>query len=425
MVVLLIAPTYCLVAAANPESSPSSAEFESKLDSACRLREQKKYEEALLEFDGLTKLCKQDWRPHFFKAHCLSKLNKASAALKELRVARRLAPQEADPQLLLASITSRNGNSKRAAVLYQNYLDNFPDSKYHFRATVSLAICLSKLGREEEACELGMKALDDESIDPKFLENLAFCFASMGRLDLEAATYKKYLTLFPNREGTENAIRRMLDAEREYPRLKSGNIPLFNREWAMELQKHFPITVFICSDGHTPEGLLKLSRKAFKEWQKVSSKAVVFKFVKNKNDADIVFEWTGKTKFSSVMTDAHTSFVNRSNGTSQAHILSSRGSQIPKLEFWQRSLHEIGHALGLEHTLEPLDIMCQSRPPNGRPKALSKHDISSLNTLYNPQLKNQAEQTNTGRSSETPLENESPKKMPEAIPARTDDSDRT
>jgi tetratricopeptide (TPR) repeat protein len=389
---LLILTVVCFVAggdfseagaATDEQNQNRDAGLEAHLVSGCKLRKDRQFKEALKEFDAAIKLACGDWRAHFYKSHCLSRLGKLQKALAEVRIAIKLSPEQAEPRLLCATVIEQIGNKNKAALLYQDFLENYPDSEFHFRAAVDLVRCLSKMHKFEEACKLGTSLLEDRNIDPNFLLELADTMKSMARLDLEIEAYKKYVQLFPDGPGIKAVQARLAYDTGEYQRYQSGTYPRFLPGSPWNQPQHFPRTVCITAEKGTPPYLVTLSRNCFDEWQSASSGLVFFKFIKEPDKADIVFAWTSKTGVSQILTDAcHRSQVSQLDKHRQEYIESSFSSKIDRLEFRQRSLHEIGHALGLLHTLVPDDIMCAFRSPDGRARKISKHDLYMLRQQY-------------------------------------------
>ena len=120
-------------------------------------------------------------------------------------------------------------------------------------------------------------------------------------------------------------------------------------------------------------------RDAFEEWSAVGV-PVRFTFVTDSADADIHVTWTeqfsdaisGKTLWAR---DRHWWIV---NGTITIALHHNRGEVLDGSAVKAIALHEVGHLLGLDHTVDTTNIMT----PKVRVRALSEADRATLRLLY-------------------------------------------
>jgi hypothetical protein len=120
-------------------------------------------------------------------------------------------------------------------------------------------------------------------------------------------------------------------------------------------------------------------RDAFSEWSAVGI-PVRFTFVKDSADADIHVTWTeqftdaisGKTLWAR---DRHWWIV---NGTITIALHHNHGEVLDGSAIKAIALHEVGHLLGLDHTMDTTNIMT----PKVRVRALSEADRATLRLLY-------------------------------------------
>jgi Matrixin len=120
-------------------------------------------------------------------------------------------------------------------------------------------------------------------------------------------------------------------------------------------------------------------RDAFQEWSLVGI-PVRFTFVTDSSDADIHVTWTeqfsdaisGKTLWAR---DRHWWIV---NGTITIALHHNRGEVLDGSAIKAIALHEVGHLLGLDHTMDTTNIMT----PKVRVRTLSDADRATLRLLY-------------------------------------------
>lgn len=120
-------------------------------------------------------------------------------------------------------------------------------------------------------------------------------------------------------------------------------------------------------------------RDAFVEWS-TSGIPVRFTFVTDSADADIHVTWTeqftdaisGKTLWAR---DRHWWIV---NGTITIALHHNGGEVLDGSAIKAIALHEVGHLLGLDHTMDTTNIMT----PKVRVRALSEADRATLRLLY-------------------------------------------
>lgn len=119
-------------------------------------------------------------------------------------------------------------------------------------------------------------------------------------------------------------------------------------------------------------------RGAFDEWTSTGI-PVRFQFVSRPRDAEVRVRWAdhlpGKTGSTTWRTDGtgwlQSGDITLSTHVSDGHPLDARGVRVI-------ALHEIGHALGLSHSLSGRDIMA----PIVRANDLSAADVATIRLLY-------------------------------------------
>ncbi len=151
---------------------------------------------------------------------------------------------------------------------------------------------------------------------------------------------------------------------------------------------HFPLTFYINDDfiRQKNPGYVTDVRKALDLWQ--STGIVSFSLFEN-TSADITIEWvpTLKEKALDTLGNTNINFVNTSQfgliQNAKIEMLTKSDSrQLNSNDMINLALHEIGHAIGLQHTTEE-DIM---NPvlivPSNSVKEISTRDLGNLQEIY-------------------------------------------
>ncbi len=132
----------------------------------------------------------------------------------------------------------------------------------------------------------------------------------------------------------------------------------------------------LCSGDQS--GFPEAVRTAFNTWGTVGI-PLRFSFVPSSRDADIRVHWTGhldhKTGSTTWRTDRN-GWLTVGDITLATHI--SDGQALDTRGMRAIALHEVGHALGLSHSLDPKDIMA----PLIRVDGLSLSDRNTIKLLY-------------------------------------------
>lgn len=152
---------------------------------------------------------------------------------------------------------------------------------------------------------------------------------------------------------------------------------------------HFPLTIYINDSfirNNNPNYVNDVEL-AFDTWQ--STGMVSFKIVNTPSDADITLEWLPAltAKASDTLGDTKVTFANVSEFGIISHarielLTKSERVQLNSDDMVNLALHEIGHAVGLEHTnlndiMNPVLVI-----PSHSIKEISNNDMNRLRELY-------------------------------------------
>jgi len=129
-------------------------------------------------------------------------------------------------------------------------------------------------------------------------------------------------------------------------------------------------------------------QSSFLPWSRGSYGLIRFSETFHREDADITVNWSDRVVFGRDFEVGHTDLKIVNNKIEKAEVtlviypIIDRMALIPaRAERIRRtSLHELGHALGLNHSNSSKDVMYHRGTKN---KMLSTNDIRRLNELYN------------------------------------------
>jgi tetratricopeptide (TPR) repeat protein len=257
-----------------------------------------------------------------------------------------------------------------------------------------LAVCLSKNGKTEEALAEFEKA-DQYGIKQ---EDISFergvCAAAKKNYALAEASFKRYLAK-GHSENTKEVAKRDLSIIKNDLVAQSGGDYVADacsggvRRWNTNGE---PLRVYIDDKtpvaGYRPE-FRNLLAQSFIDWSVGSHGKVKFLFTDNANEAQIKCSWTnnpadlGDGKELGV---TQLSFVDANIISADIKLLvlapTKETMSDPLAKSKCVALHEIGHALGMQHSSCEFDTMYFQAPPTGFEFALTQRDLNTVVALY-------------------------------------------
>jgi tetratricopeptide (TPR) repeat protein len=300
-----------------------------------------------------------------------------------------------------AVLLSRSGRNEEAVQLLQQALALDPHA---ISAHINMSVALIALKRFEEAmheCEIVMQ--EDDHQEKAYL-NYTSAAIMANRLPEAVKVGRAYLKKFPNgaaRKDIETEVEQAKNHIRESASRGGlsgppgvGDYYLFlvtpqgRQRWDYS---KMPLKVFLYR-GQDCRGFLPIFNlvltDAFKDWQKASG-VVSFIPANSPSEADIECKWTDDQQALKSMGEGgetRTAYRKIDGAITHATITILtyfNGKPVSPNLVWATSLHEIGHALGLDgHSDNSQDILYAWASFNVEHAQLSQRDVNTLRLLY-------------------------------------------
>lgn len=266
-----------------------------------------------------------------------------------------------------------------------------PGTRQSWAKLHNLGISLAKSGKLQESTGQLYRAL---AVKPDEVETwlaLAGLYQSNGDLHKAVSIANEYLKRYPNAKNGQKISEYMKYLRSEEKSLAGNNHTTYvkgNDKLARWLADRMPLRVYLHTEELTAQDrvMLPVIHDAFDKWTNVSRGKIRFKFVNSPETSDIECFLTGKSKnLHRTFAAGETRWRLTDNGSLRASVflLTEINDEpaTPSRLYWL-SLHEIGHALGLQHSPDPKDIMFISMPIKDEWRSPSARDESSLKKLY-------------------------------------------
>jgi tetratricopeptide (TPR) repeat protein len=155
-----------------------------------------------------------------------------------------------------------------------------------------------------------------------------------------------------------------------------------------------PLRVYIQEDsnlqGYHSE-FAQIVKQSFDDWASGTNGKVSFAFTNDPSEAQIKCSWTDNQAELGDTKELGLTLLTFSNGvieTANIKLFTLKGfCRDEAVELFPQAkcvaLHEIGHALGLQHSNESFDTMFPLAPPKGLEFPLTKRDLNTVTALYN------------------------------------------
>ncbi len=289
-----------------------------------------------------------------------------------------------------------DGNCEAAIKLFQEALARDPNLiEAHWNEAIAYQIM-----KDYQACLEQLKPVisnDHSSSECLFLA----ADAAQHLMKYEEAKhyYEEYLDGKTNRNNSEISRRSLSIIDHCILNQPSGSYfaDATRQRVAHWPNSAMPLKVYLLEDdkikGYSPKYYAAL-KDAFSQWTDISDGKIQFEFTDKKSKANIVCAWTD---------DAHDMAGGNELGLTQTRVrgggviesatilfLTVYSEDLSKEEALAKQkvvyLHEIGHALGLEHSKQPYDIMYPEVCPSGLETTLNDRDRNTILELYSKHI---------------------------------------